>query len=729
VIDLGRVLLLLVLVASGAFAGRVLTRGAGPVVHWMLGWGCAGVAGLVEIASPALPVVRYLVYPLGSLFPALLLSGALAYAGRPLPRWLLPAALVWGLARAGAAAAGHPEVAWSMALACESFGSLAAAVIAWRAAKHTEATGAERLLGPAMVVLAAVGAAHAAWLASGRPPEPLVGLWLVVTPPLIGLQVQAGADRVRREVRRSLEREVAARTAELTASEERYRAISELSSDFSFRVRIDPELRLTREWIGGAYEAISGLPPEALDGHGWLRTLTEENRARIREELDMASSVRGLAIERDIVTASGERRWLVVRLAMVRSEADGSLEVLGSARDVTERRRSEEERRRLEQHIQQAQKLDSLGMLAGGIAHDFNNLLTVIRGNVRLALVEVGGESPLRARLERVREAAGHAAALTDQLLSYAGKSSPALGPLDLRGVVSGMRELLRASVSERCALELDLPAELPAVEGDAGQIRQVLLNLVLNGAEALGARRGRVSIRLALVRAEAADLDGALGSRERTPGERVLLEVRDDGGGMDAATAERVFEPFFSTKFSGRGLGMAAVLGIVQAHRGAIRIDSEPEGGTAVRVYFPPSPRVAAEGEVGQRVERTTASRGALLVVDDDAAILDLDREILVRAGYDVLTAPDGGVALELLRGGTAVDAVVLDLTMPGLGGEETFLQLRQLRPALPVILVSGFDAAHTAERFAAQGLDGFLRKPFEPEDLVAMVGEVLAR
>jgi PAS domain S-box-containing protein len=869
--------LILFVVAFGVFAARMLRRPqAVPALYWITGWVSAASGGILALLAREFPVAALLAYPLGTLFPALLLAGSWRLGERPVPRWLLPAALGLGSLRAALAAAGRPDAAVALSLAVEPAAVVAAGWLAFRAVPPTGATPAQRLLAPAFVGLAAVGAVHV-WLV--RPGEPLpTGLfvaWLVAGPLVVGLQVQATADRVRQRLARGrleLERRVAARTAELAAanvalreSEERHRAISEVSSDYCFGFRVAPGGRVSDDWVSGARARVTGYRPEELSGVHWLSIIHPEDRASVRalfdevragkrsrlayrivtrdgrvrwldnslmvteedggayrvvgaardvteqkeaeralraseeryrivsslsadysfsllvdpdrtvraewitpaftqitgyevteiadparwielvhpedrkrcsQEFEAAVRARGGRMEYRVLTKGGETRWNQAEFRLAGRRPDGSDRLVCAVYDVTERRRAEAERRQLEQHMQQMQKLESLGILAGGIAHDFNNLLTVVSGNVRLALDDLaadaarsgaGSSGRIRERLERIRMAATHATALTEQMLTYAGKSSISLEPLDLGEVTRGMLDLLRASVGDDCTLETDLAPALPAVEADAGQIGQVLLNLLINASEALE-EVGRVGLSVGVVDAERAYLSRTYGTRDLPPGPYVYLEVRDEGRGMDAATQKRIFEPFFTTKFSGRGLGMAAVLGIVKAHRGAIRIESAPARGTVVRVLFPPAARAAVSVEAEPPVGAVRPGGGTVLVVDDDASVLELAQEFLRRAGFAVVTAGGGEEAVALLAAEpAAIDGVLLDLAMPGMDGEETFLALRALRSDLPVVLVSGYDAQHASLRFGAPGLRHFLSKPYEPAALVAKVEEAL--
>jgi signal transduction histidine kinase/ActR/RegA family two-component response regulator len=394
---------------------------------------------------------------------------------------------------------------------------------------------------------------------------------------------------------------------------------------------------------------------------------------------------------------------------------------------LAERARAEEGQRRLESKMQQAQKLESLGVLAAGIAHDFNNLLTTILGNSRMVLAELETNSPQRERIGRACTAAAYAAELVEQILAYSGKPSVNLKPLDLSRLVGDMGALLQASATGRCELRLECAGELPAVEADGSQIRQVILNLVTNASEAVGDGEATVWVRTGVTQRSAADLRDTLGSAA-TPGEYVYLEVADSGTGMDTATQARIFEPFFTRKSFGRGLGLAAVLGIVRAHQGALEVKSYPGEGTRIRALFPQSDRPALEPSEPSESTPTARGTGRILVVDDEEWVLEIAEAFLERAGFEVSTALGGTRGIEQFKTHSgAFDAVVLDLAMPDVSGDEVFKQLQELRAGIPVIAVSGYNEEVAAERFGTRGFAGFVRKPYEPEQLVEIVRSVI--
>ncbi len=383
-------------------------------------------------------------------------------------------------------------------------------------------------------------------------------------------------------------------------------------------------------------------------------------------------------------------------------------------RDVTERKRFNE-------RLQQTQKLESLGVLAGGIAHDFNNLLTGIMGNASMVLDDLPGGSPARENVEAVLSASERAAALTRQLLAYAGKGRFVIERLDLPQLIREITNLLRTSMPRTVELRLEMESGLPAIEGDAAQIQQLIMNLVINAAEAI--EEGNADTVRITTRSEWVDrpyIDQMVTPNGIVPGPYVVFEVRDAGCGMDAQTLSRIFDPFFTTKFTGRGLGLAAVLGIVRGHKGALEVESAPGKGSSFKVLFP-----VAEGSVVP-VKRVTPEMNlqgheTILVIDDEEAVRQAAKSILENYGYRVMVAASGREGLELFHSpGELIDAVLLDMTMPVMSGEETFVGLKGIRSLIPIVLSSGYDEAEATHRFTDKGLAGFAQKPYKAEDLV---------
>jgi len=405
--------------------------------------------------------------------------------------------------------------------------------------------------------------------------------------------------------------------------------------------------------------------------------------------------------------------------------------------DITERKRMEKERLQLERRLLQSQKLESLGILAGGIAHDFNNLLMAILGNVDLALSDLSPLSPARESIREIETATRRAADLARQMLAYSGKGKFVLERIDLNELVREMSHLLEVTLSKKAVLKYNFAEFLPRMEGDPTQIRQIVMNLLTNASEAIGEQSGVVALSTGAMfcdRPYLRNLEPFVGAPDGAPpaeGLYVYFEVADTGCGMDAETLGRIFDPFFTTKFTGRGLGLAAVLGIVRGHRGLIKVYSEPGRGTTFKVLFP---------ACAEKTEQTAAAvaatgaaapwRGAglVLVADDEETVRSITRRQLERLGFEVATAADGAEALERFRADAdRVACVLLDLTMPKLGGEEVFRELRRIRPDARVILMSGYNEQDATQRFTGKRLAGFLQKPFRAQDLVDKLREIL--
>jgi signal transduction histidine kinase/CheY-like chemotaxis protein len=386
-------------------------------------------------------------------------------------------------------------------------------------------------------------------------------------------------------------------------------------------------------------------------------------------------------------------------------------------REMAERALAEEARRAIEAKVLDVQKLESLGVLAGGIAHDFNNLLVAILGNASLALLDLPVDSPARQSIADIEIASQRAGELARQMLTYSGRSRFQIEPIELAELVRELMTLLQVSIGKSVVMKLDLPDRPIIVDGDAAQIRQVVMNLVINAADAIGDRSGVVTIRVGHLHADAAYLAEVHPEAGLEPGNYAALEVSDTGVGMDAATQARIFDPFFTTKFAGRGLGLAAVRGIVRGHGGALRVYSELGRGSTFRVVLPlssssPAPVPDDDG--------AWSGTGRVLVVDDDVMVRTVARRLLQSFGLTVVEAATGREAIDrFARERDAIDAILLDLTMPEIGGAEVFREVHAIRPDVPVVLMSGYHEDEAGAAFDGDGLAGFVQKPFTPADL----------
>jgi signal transduction histidine kinase/ActR/RegA family two-component response regulator len=425
-----------------------------------------------------------------------------------------------------------------------------------------------------------------------------------------------------------------------------------------------------------------------------------------------------------VLRAREGAEWIEVSSSRV--VLDGREVLLVLARDVGERVRAEEERSKLETQLFHTQKLEGLGLLAGGIAHDFNNLLVGVTGNIDLALYSLDDPQQVRQRLEGALRATQRAADLTHQLLAYSGRAKLSEELVDLGTVVDEMVRLLGTSLTDRAKVTLDLAHELPRVFGDGTLIRQVTMNLLTNARDALGSSGGRIAVRTGVVHCDEAYLRGEHVAAEIAPGEYVFLEVEDDGCGMDAATLQRIFDPFFSTKFTGRGLGLSVVLKTVQRHLGAVKVRSSKGKGTSFRLLLPPVPR-AVEAQRFRSIEAPAALAGRVLIVDDEPLVREVAQRMLESRGWLAIGVESADAALVELAREPSIDAVLLDVTMPGRNGFEVLRELRIARPELPVVMMSGFSTEVVEE--SGEEPDGFVSKPFTAAVLLEALAAATAR
>ena len=410
-------------------------------------------------------------------------------------------------------------------------------------------------------------------------------------------------------------------------------------------------------------------------------------------------------------------RWLDARsYPMV--NGDGKVtHVIEHVRDVTEQKHNEET-------LLHSQKLESLGVLAGGISHDFNNILTAIIGNADLAAFELDADSPAVESLNDLKAAAQRAAKLCDQMVAYAGKARFNSEARDLRQLILELRELLYASISKKVTIAYEFPEELPLVQMDPAQLGQVVLNLAANAAESYGSEEGEITISLESCRCDERVLSNHYLGYPLAAGEYVAMSVTDQGAGMDTEVLNRLFEPFYSTKFLGRGLGLAAVLGIVRTHQGAISVESKKGEGSRITVFLPIA--LSAHLQVKEEVSEDIVDKNALkdkvvLLIDDEEIVRRVAKSMLQRMGCEVLIARDGQEGLDIYKAHKdRIDCVLLDLTMPRLDGVETLYAIRAVNEDAVVILSSGYPLEEAASRCQEVKPTGIVHKPYEFEKLL---------
>lgn len=469
-------------------------------------------------------------------------------------------------------------------------------------------------------------------------------------------------------------------------------------------------------------------PPIAWNYASFLDHVFPADRDRVTDIFH-----RSLATKSDwnfqcqIQRADNQIRWVAIAGRPIFNEAGSPIRMIGIVQDITTNKQETEHLRKLESQIQHAQKLESLGVLAGGIAHDFNNILTSILGYIDLAQNELPAHSTARAYIQEAAKGACRAADLTNQMLAYSGRGKFVVQSLNLNDLIEDMIPLLQVSISKKCVLKLHLMPNLPSIEADAVQLRQIAMNLVINASDAIGERSGVIAITTGVMHCDRSYLAETYLDEELKEGPYVFLEVADSGCGMSEAIRSRIFDPFFTTKAAGRGLGLAAVLGIVRGHHGAIKIYSEMDRGTTFKVAIPAIDLPAHLGLNSISSPETWRGTGTVMVVDDEDSVRSLFQCMLESVGLTVVAAKDGRDGLEKFREQSdSIDLVILDMTMPHLDGPQTFREMRRIRANVKAILTSGYNEQTAIDQFAGKGLAGFLQKPFRFEELVSIVRKV---
>ena len=470
-----------------------------------------------------------------------------------------------------------------------------------------------------------------------------------------------------------------------------------------------------QEALAADFRALSAPPPYSMaEAAGWLRKTKAEGPQ---------------TFEWRARHCDGHLFWVETSIRHVNLGPDGRLIV--TVRDIGERKKAEEERQRYERRLQETQRLESLGLLAGGLAHDFNNLLAAILGNMELALMALPDDCLARDDIQAAIASTKGAADLVQQMLDYSGKGRFLVEAVDVSAVIRETIHLLHGSIAKNARVDLRLTESLPRIEADATQVRQVVMNLVINASESLQNRPGMIDIASGVIDSNDISPARLYPNDSLPPGSYVYIEVCDNGIGIPPDVLDKIYDPFYTTKFIGRGLGLSVVLGIIRAHKGAIQVDSTPGKGTTFRVFFPPAPlppRAELPAEPGPAPAEWSGAGRFLLLVDDDPGLLDTGAKLLTRLGFQVLCATDGQHAIHLFRAQAPhIAGIILDLTMPHIDGAQALAELRGIRADVPVIVSSGHSEPEVMHRFAGLKLDGFLRKPYTLEGLRNTLGHLL--
>jgi len=468
--------------------------------------------------------------------------------------------------------------------------------------------------------------------------------------------------------------------------------------------------------------------PEEIIGTSIFDYLHSDDHEKIRQRVEqMAKTGRPApVVEERLLRKNGEQ--VMVKLLSSPVKHEGKQAFLVTADDVSQQKEYDAEHHHLKAQLEHAQRLESLGVLAGGIAHDFNNLLTAILGNAELARGKLDDKPAVTGHIDNIVGSCDNAAELCKQMLAYAGKGSYEMRVINLNDMVKTMGKLIRASVSSNIALKIKLESDLPGIEGDTAQIQQLILNFIVNSADAIGSASGEIKVSTGVKKMTHEALNKLFNGSELPEDEYVILEVRDTGCGMDKAMQDKIFDPFFTTKETGSGLGLSAVLGIVRGHHGALQVFSTPGKGTAFRVYLPSTTQSFSEKIVSTVEVDAWRGDGKVLVVDDDLRVRNVAKAFVEKMNFEVITAEDGREGLEIFsKQHNNLVAVLLDMTMPIMGGVDAMAGMREVNARVPIIIVSGYSEVEAGALIRGDRPDAFLQKPFKAKGLKTALYEVM--
>ena len=506
----------------------------------------------------------------------------------------------------------------------------------------------------------------------------------------------------------------------LRESEEKYRTILENIEEGYFETDLEGNLT----FFNNPFCKIMGYSPGQLMGMNTRQYMTPETAERM--DL-MAKRLREHrmpenATDYDVIRPGGDKVMLELSFSL-REDPDGRpIGFRGVLRDVSERKKAEEEKHKLETQLQQAQKMESIGTLAGGIAHDFNNILMGIQGNASLMLLKISSDHPNYEKIKNIEQYVQNGTALTKQLLGFARRGKYLVKATDLNEIIDKSSSLF-ARTRKEIQVHTNLFAAIWSAEVDRGQIEQVLLNLYVNAWQAMP-DGGDLYLNT-----ENIILDGSYVKPYKVePGRYVKISVTDTGVGIDPETQKRIFEPFFTTKEMGRGtgLGLASVYGIIKSHGGYINVYSELDQGTTFTIYLPASGKEALQDEAASAP--ITKGTGTILLIDDEKMILEVGRELLEELGYTVLPVIGGQQAIDVFeKNQDKVDLIIMDMIMPGMSGGETFDRLKDIKPEAKILLSSGYSVDGQATKILRRGCDGFIQKPFNMNQLAEKIQRIL--
>jgi len=506
----------------------------------------------------------------------------------------------------------------------------------------------------------------------------------------------------------------------LRKSEEKYRTILESIEEGYFETDLEGNLT----FFSNPFCKILGYSRNQLIGvntRQYTTPETAEKMVRVTEQL-LQSGMPENVTNYDVIRPAGDKVLLELSFSILKEPDEEPIGFKGVLRDVSERKKAEDEKHKLESQLQQVQKMESIGTLAGGITHDFNNILMGIQGNASLMLLKIDSEHPNFEKIKNIETYVQNGTTLTKQLLGFARRGKYLVKATDLNDIIDKSSALF-ARTRKDVQVNTNLDESVWTVEVDRGQIEQVLLNLYVNAWQAMP-DGGNLYLRT-----ENVMLDRSYVKPYKVePGRYVKISITDTGVGIDKETQERIFEPFFTTKKMGRGtgLGLASVYGIIKGHEGYINVYSELDRGTTFTIYLPASGKEAVED--AELIAEIQKGSGTILLIDDEKMILDVGRELLEELGYTVLSAMSGHEAIDIfLKSRDKIDMIIMDMIMPGMSGSDTFDRMKEINPDVKILLSSGYSINGQATNILQRGCDGFIQKPFNMNQLAERIQKIM--
>jgi PAS domain S-box-containing protein len=513
------------------------------------------------------------------------------------------------------------------------------------------------------------------------------------------------------------------KTAEyaLRESEKRFRELAELMPETIYEMDLKGTLTFVNR---KAFEHFGYTQEDFDSGLNAFDIVVPDDRDRAIENIRRIMKGESIGLnEYMAIRRDGSTFPIMIHSSLIIREEE-LVGVRGFIIDLTDRKKTEEERIKLEAQFQQAQRLETIGTLAGGIAHDFNNLLMTIQGNTSLMLFDVDASQPHYEPLKNIEKQIERGAKLTKQLLGYARKGKYNVKAINLNQIIKESSEAF-GRTRKQITIRRELSNDLYAIEADQGQIEQILYNLYVNAADAMPGG-GRLVLNTSNVTHE----DIKSEQYEPIPGYYVLLTVADTGTGMEAEVEERIFDPFFTTKDTGRGtgLGLASVYGITKSHDGYIEVESEKGKGSTFKLYLPATAKTPLDPP--EATTHIIEGSGTILLVDDEEMVLNVGGRVLEKLGYTVIEAPGGKEAVDIFdKNKESIELVILDMIMPDMGGGETYDRIKEIKPRVKVLLSSGYSIDGQATEIMKRGCDGFIQKPFKADELSEKLRKILAK